>query len=523
MKSPILVSADEAVKNIKSEDTVCIGGAGAGHAVPDALLKALGTRFEKTLGPKNLTIIHPCGIGDNGKRGLNHIAIEGLIKKDIGGFWGNAPSMVKLAREGKIEGYNFPQGVLSHLMRATAAGESGVLTKTGLHTFVDPRDQGGKVNDITLEDMVSHVTINGEDFLFFKTLPIDVAFIRGSTVDAEGNLTMEGEVGTYAMLSMAQAAKVNGGIVIAQVKEIRSKSYALPERVKVPGILIDYVVEEPKQSMTFLTVDEPAFISRDAPYSENSLSLEGIKKIVCRRAAFEIKKNDFINLGYGMADGVPIVAKKEGLLKDITFLIEQGPIGGVISTGLNFGAMYNPSAIVDDGYQFDLFHGGGLTTCFLGFGQVDEHGNVNSSRFANIFTGCGGFIDISQHTKNVIFCGSFATKTSVDCNNGLLKLNNKGRFKKFIKTVEQITFSGRYAIQKEQRVLYVTERAVFELTKKGLNLIEIAPGVDLQKDILDMMEFRPIISSNLKTMHPKIFENGILGLKDAFYLERNEK
>ena len=509
---PEIVDANEAINHIADYSVICIGGAGAGHAVPDSLLKALGDKFEKTSSPKQLTIIHPCGIGDNKERGLNHIARKGLIKRNIGGFWGNAPKMVELAQQNQIEGYNFPQGVLSHLIRATAGGECGLLTKIGLDSFVDPRQEGGKVNTITKEDLVKNIQIGKEDFLFYKSHPIDVAFIRGTSVDKEGNLTMEGEVGTFGMLSMAQAAKVNGGIVIAQVQHVNKDSYAKPERVKVPGVLIDYVVENSHQGMTFLTHLEEAFIDRNAAYSSDELSLEGIKKIVSRRASMELDDNDLVNLGYGMPDGIPIVAKNEDMLEKVTFLIEQGPIGGVISTGLNFGAMYNPSAIVDDGYQFDFFHGGGLDVCFLGFAQIDKYGNVNSSRFGNILTGCGGFIDISQNTKRVIFCGSFATKTDVLIEEGELILNTRGRNKKFLNQVEQITFNGKAASRKGQKVLYCTERAVFELGKQELILIEIAPGVDLEKDIISMMEFEPVISNELKTMDSVIFGESAMGL-----------
>ena len=511
---PQLVSARRAIDHIQDRQTICVGGAGAGHAIPDKLLEALGERFTGTGQPTQLTVIHPCGVGDNDQRGLNHVAHEGLLKRNIGGFWGNAPKMVALAQAGKVEGYNFPQGVLSHLMRATAGGEAGYLTKTGLGTFVDPRYEGGKVNERTTEDLVEVVTVGGRDQLYYHTHPIDVALIRGSSVDKEGNLTMEHEVGQFAMLSMAQAARTNGGIVIAQVRDVHTDRYAAPGSVKVPGVLIDYVVQDPDQTMTFITDHEDAFISRDALYKSEELSVEGIKEVVSKRAATEIRRGEFVNLGYGMPDGVPIVARQEGIVDDITFLIEQGPIGGVISTGLNFGAMYNPSAILDDGYQFDYFHGGGLDICFLGFAQIDAAGNVNASRFGNIFTGCGGFIDISQNTRRVIFCGGFAAKTRATVSDGELKLANRGKFKKFVAEVEQVTFNGPEAFAKGQQVRYCTERAVFDLTADGIELIEIAPGVDLEEDILAMMEFRPRIADNLRMMDADLFRDVRLGLKD---------
>lgn len=509
--NPKVISAEAAVSFVKNGDTLCIGGGGAGHAVPDRLMEALGQRFRKTDLPKKITILHPCGIGENKVRGLNHLAHEGLLDTVIGGFWGNAPKMATLCLKGQIKGYNFPQGVLSHLVRAIAGGEKGLLTRTGLHTFVDPRYEGGKVNSATKKDLVEIININGEEFLFYHNIPINISFIRGSSADVDGNLTMEDEVATFAMLSIAHATKVNGGIVIAQVKSINS-NHAKPVNVKVPGVLIDYIVEDSSQTMTFLTDYEQAFIDREATYFTDSLKLEGIKRTIARRAALELPQKAFVNLGYGMADGIPIVVQEEGMLDDITFMIEQGQTDGLIATGLNFGAMYNPAAITDDGYQFDFFHGGGLDICFLGFAQIDQDGNVNASRFGNVFTGCGGFIDISQHTKKIVFCGAFSAKADVIVHEKGLTISHPGKIVKFLKKVEQVTFNGKQAFRKGQQVLFCTERAVFRLTENGIELMEIAPGIDLEKDVLSMMEFKPLISPKLKIMEKKIFENGLLNL-----------
>lgn len=509
---PKIISAEAAASLVKNGHTLCIGGGGAGHAVPDKLMEALGHRFRKTGKPEKITILHPCGIGENNVRGLNHLAHEGLVDTVVGGFWGNAPRMAKLGAKGKIKGYNFPQGVLSHLMRATAGGEKGLVAKTGLHTFVDPRYGGGKVNVNTTEDLVDNVTIRGEEFLYYHTLPINICFIRGSSADANGNITMENEVATFAMLSIAQATKVNRGIVVAQVKSVHAGK-AKPVHVKVPGVLIDFIVEDPDQTMTYITDYELAFIDRGASYTTDTLILEGIKRTIARRAAMELPDKGFVNLGYGMADGIPIVVKEEDILDRIIFMIEQGQTDGVIATGLNFGAMYNPAAITDDGYQFDFFHGGGLDICFLGFGQIDQYGNVNSSRFGDVFTGCGGFIDISQHTKKVVFCGAFAAKAEVNVNENEIRVTHPGTFKKFVNKVEQITFNGKYALRKQQEVLYLTERGVFRLTESGPELIEIAPGVDLERDILSMMEFSPGINPKLKVMDSIIFGPGTLNLK----------
>ncbi|MCK5468016.1 MAG: malonate decarboxylase subunit alpha, partial [Cyclobacteriaceae bacterium] len=411
--NPKLISAEAAASLVKNGDTLCIGGGGAGHAVPDKLMEALGQRFIKTALPKKITVLHPCGIGENNVRGLNHLAHEGLLDTVIGGFWGNAPKMAELAINNKIKGYNLPQGVLAHLIRTTAGGEKGLLKKTGLQTFVDPRFEGGKVNKLTKKDLVEVIKIHGEDYLFYHTIPMDISFIRGTSIDKEGNLTMEDEVATFAMLSIAQATKVNGGLVIAQVNK-QTNTDAKPVHVKVPGVFIDFVVLDPGQTMTFITDHEEAFIDRKADYISENLKLEGVKRVIARRAAMELPAKGFVNLGYGIPDGIPIVAKEEDLLDDITFMIEQGQTDGVIATGLNFGAMYNPAMITDDPYQFDFFHGGGLDICYLGFAQIDQHGNVNASRFGKIFTGCGGFIDISQNTKKVVICGAFSAKADLE-------------------------------------------------------------------------------------------------------------
>lgn len=510
--NPKIISAEAAASFVKNGVTLCIGGGGAGHAVPDKLMEALGKRFVRTALPRKINILHPCGIGENNVRGLNHLAHEGLLDTVIGGFWGNAPRMGKLALENKIKGYNLPQGVLGHLLRATAGGEKGLLKKTGLHTFVDPRFQGGKVNHKTTKDLVEVVMINEEEYLFYHSIPVDIAFIRGSSIDVEGNLTMEDEVATFSMLSIAQATKVNGGIVVAQVKK-QVKTHARPVQVKVPGVFIDYVVVAPNQTMTFITDHEEAFVDRTAAYTDENLKLDGIKRVIARRAAMELPKKGFVNLGYGIPDGIPIVAREEGILGDITFMIEQGQTDGVIATGLNFGAMYNPAMITDDSYQFDFFHGGGLDACFLGFAQIDRFGNVNSSRFGKNFTGSGGFIDISQNTKKVVICGAFAAKAELEVSEQGIKIHDPGKFKKFINEVEQVTFNGRYAFDQGQEVMYCTERGIFRLVRNGIELMEIAPGINLEKDILSMMEFEPLISPDLKTMDVKLFEKGLLNLK----------
>lgn len=517
-----IITARHAANLVKDGDTLAIGGAGAGHAVPDRLMQFLGERYADTAEPRKITVLHPCGIGDEGARGMNHLAYEGLIDTVIGGFWGNAPKMVKLAVANKIKAYNFPQGVLGHLMRAIASGKPGIITSVGLNTYIDPRLEGGKLNDITTEDLVEVMEVDGREYLFYKTIPVDVAFIRGTTVDCEGNLTMEEEVGFFSMLSIAHCAKVNNGIVIAQAKRT-SDGHCDPGQVKVPGVFIDYVVIEPEQEMTFLTAFDPALVKRDAAYEAEELKLEGMKRVVSRRAALELRPDIYVNLGYGMSDGVPIVAQQEEITDELVFMIEQGAIAGIPTTGLNFGAMFNPTAIVDDPYQFDFFHGGGLDMAFLGFAQIDRHGNINSTRFGNFVTGSGGSVDISSSAKKIVYCGSFAVKSEQEIGVDGLKIVNRGKVRKFVEQVDQVSFSGKSGLARKQIVYYVTERAVFTLTTEGVMLLEIAPGVDLQKDVLDMMEFTPVISPDLKTIDPIIYRDEKLGLKERFAQNRKQR
>ncbi len=516
-----IITAGQAADLVEDGVTVAIGGAGAGHAVPDRLMQGLGERHRQTGRPRNLTILHPCGIGDNDSRGMNHLAYEELIDTVIGGFWGNAPKMVALALQNKVKGYNFPQGVLGHLMRATASGKPGIITAIGLNTYVDPRLEGGRLNDITPEALVEVLEIDGREYLFYKTVPVDVAFIRGTTVDCEGNLTMEEEVGFFSMLSIAQSAKVNNGIVIAQAKRTSDK-HCDPGQVKVPGVFIDHVVIEPEQEMTFLTAFDPALVKRDVAYEAEELKLEGVKRVVSRRAALELRPDIYVNLGYGMSDGVPIVAQQEGITDQLVFMIEQGAIAGIPTTGLNFGAMFNPTAIVDDVYQFDFFHGGGLDMAFLGFAQVDRQGNINSTRFGNFVTGSGGSIDISSAAKKLVYCGTFAVKAEQEIDTDGLRTTHPGKAIKFVDQVQQVSFSGNSALERGQQVFYITERAVFTLTAEGVMLLEIAPGVDLQRDVLDMMEFEPVISRNLKNIDQVIYRSGGLGLQENFARMREE-
>ena len=502
-----IITAEAAAQMVQTDDTLVIGGSGAGHAIPETLIEALGARFKSTHQPRDLTVVHISGMGDVAERGLGHLADERLIKRDIGGHWGMSPPMAQLANENKIEAYNLPQGALSCLMRSIAAGAPGYITHVGLHTFVDPRIEGGKLNRRAQEDLVEAITLRGREYLFYHSFPVNIAFVRGTTADADGNISMEEEVAYFEMLSVAQAAKNSGGTVIAQVKRTVGTRGLDPRMVKIPGIFVDALVLAPEQGQTYQINYDPALCgdSREANHSMGRLSFDE-RKIITKRAAMELRPNAVVNLGFGMPFGVGMVAEESGVRDQITLSIEQGSLGGIPAGGLDSGAMYYPMAILDQPYQFDAYQGGGIDIAFLSHAQVDRHGNVNVSKFGSRIPGCGGFIDISQNAKKVVFCGTLAVKAELEIADGKIAIAKEGVAPKFVDAVEQITFSGRYARETKQEVLYVTERAVFQLTEHGVVLKEVAPGIDLERDVLAGMQFRPIIET-VSTIDEKVFSD----------------
>lgn len=517
MKKVIILTAEEAVDLLKDGDTLCTSGF-VGNSLPEALYKAIEKKFLETGYPQNITLFYPASQGSRNGTGGDHFAHEGLVKRVIAGHLNTAPKLGELCLANKCEGYNLPQGTLEYVIRDAAGHRPGTITHVGLGTFVDPRNGGGKINARTTEDLVEVIKIGNEEKLFYKAFPIDIAFLRGTYADEYGNVTLEKEVATIEVTSIAQAVINNGGKVIVQVEKVVKGGTLDPRLVQIPGIYVHAVVEVTDMKDHEQSVGHeynPALCGEArAPEGNVEMTPLSIKKVIGRRAAMELVEDTVVNLGVGTPEYVAQVASEEGIASYMTLTVESGAIGGSPQGGARFGATLNPDAIIDQNSQFDFYDGGGLDMAFLGLAECDEQGNINVSRFGPKIPGCGGFINITQNAKKVFFCGTFTAgglKERIE--DGKLIIEQEGRQRKFIKQVEQVTFSGNYAIKTKQPVLYITERAVFELKEGGLNLIEVAPGIDIQTQIIDLMDFVPTVDKNVKIMDARLFSEELMNLK----------
>ncbi len=514
-----IMTAREAMDLVPDGATVATGGF-IGASFGEELAMELENRFLETGSPRDLTLMFCAAQGDRKDKGLNHLAHDGLVRRAVGAHWGLAPKIGKMVEENKILAYVFPQGVMCHLLRDSAAHRPGTITHVGLGTFVDPRNGGGKVNELTRNapDLVHLMPINGRDYLFYDYQKVDFALLCGTYADENGNISMEKCAVTGEMLATAQACKNSGGTVVVQVEKVVENGSLDPKKVEIPGILVDVVVPVSDMKYHMQTFD----INYDPSLSgEHRVSLQAAaplpltdKKIIARRAAMELRKGIVVNLGIGAPEYISNVAAEEGITDHFTLTVEAGITGGAPLGGLSFGTSRNPDCIMCQPSMVDYYQGGGLDQTYLGFAEGDGEGNVNVSKFGPKLPGCGGFIDISQNAKQVFFCGTFtASGLRTHVEDGRLVIDQEGRIDKFLASVEQITFSAKTALSSGIPVVYFTERAVFRLTAEGLELIEIAPGIDLEKDICAHMAVRPVVSPDLKLMDARIFRDEPMGLK----------
>lgn len=512
------ITAAEAARLIPDGATVGVAGMGL-SGWPEEVAVAIADCYKATGHPCNLTMKQGSAMGDWKERGMTRLGYEGLVTKWAAAHIGSAFAMNDLVRANKMACHCLPQGVVVNLWREIAAHRPGILTKVGLGTFVDPRLGGGKMNEVTTEDLVELVDFQGEEYLFYKAFPLHVALLRGTTADEEGNITFEKEGPINEGLAVAEAAHNSGGIVIVQVEYTAKRGTMHPKNVQIPGSLVDYVVVATDINACWQTEGvyyEPAFAGNikkplDAlpkvPLSE--------RKVIERRCAMELKKGNVVNLGVGIPADVASVVAEEGCTDDITLTTESGAFGGVPAALPNFGSSYNAQANIVHGAMFDFYDGGGCDVAVLGLAQADEQGNINVSKFGSRLIGPGGFINISQNSKKVLFAGTFMAKAKIAIENGGIRIVEEGKGKKFLKEVEQITFSGKYAAKGNQEILYITERCVFRLSPEDrLELVEVAPGIDIEKDILTHMDFKPEIAENVKVMDSAIFAEEWGGLKE---------
>ena len=491
-RGPTIAGAADAIKLIGDGATVALTGSGGGILEPDTVLTAIEHRFLNEGKPRGLTVIHAFGIGDRDHRGTNVFAHPGLTSRVIGGHWTWSPRMMRLAADGAIEAHVWPAGAISLLLREIGSGRPGLITRTGLHTFVDPRHGGGRANSAAAEGLVRLLSLDGREFLHYQPLRVDVALVRGTEVDPLGNLGCADEPALLDVLAVAQAAKACGGTVIAQVKRLRDTPLD-PREVVLPAPLVDVVVEAPGQWQSYAAEYDPALCGPNG-HSARTSPIDPVRAAIARRAAREVPAGSVLNLGFGMSAQVVDILAEQGRLGDVTLAIEQGLFDGTPESGDLFGMSRGASARVPSTTQFDLFAMGMLDVCCLGMAQVDATGSVNVSRFGSQIVGPGGFVDISQHARRSVFCGTFTAKgLRVRVEDGSLTILNEGAVDKFVAEVDEITYSGPFAMAEGREAVYVTERAVFRLGRDGLALTEVADGISIERDILPHMGFRPVI------------------------------
>jgi propionate CoA-transferase len=513
-----LVTTADAVRAVPDGATLLIGGSGAGHALPQLFIDTLADVYSQEGSPRDLTTVRVVGIGDFADRGFSQLAIPGLMRRTIGSNIGNEPRLGELVERGEVEAYSFPQGVLSQLCREIAAGRPGLITAVGLDTYVDPRRTGGKQGTAS-EDLVELVELAGEEWLFFKAFPIDVTVIRGSTIDEDGNLTMEDEAVQGEMLAMAMAAHNSGGVVIAQAKRLAA-ARSLPARsVVVPGALIDIAYLDPNQTQTYATPYSPYYagaLRRPSSDADEPAPLD-LRKVIARRSLLEFRPGDICNLGFGISQMIGAIAWEEGIEDRLVLTVEQGIFGGVPVAGNEGGAGFNYQAMIDQPYMFDFYDGGGLDIASLSFAQIDARGNVNVHKFPGRLRGPGGFPNISARTGRICFVGTINTSgLQVEVADGKLRIESEGTLAKFVDEVDEVSFSGAMAMRRGQQVRYITERAVFELIDGKVTLIEIAEGLDPETDVIAHMGFTPEVSDQLRSIDPRVFAEGPMGLVGDF-------
>lgn len=523
MAFPKVLTADQAADLIPDGAVVTVSSS-SGLGCPDAVLAAVGRRFDTSGAPRDITTLHPIAAGDMwGIKGIDHIAKPGLLAKVLAGSYPSGPSSAeppaiwKMITGNEIPAYNIPSGILFDMHREAAAKRPGVLTKIGMDTFADPAREGCAMNAKAAgEPVVSRVAFDGDDWLYFKAIVPDVAIIRATTADERGNLSYEHEGGYLGPLDQALSVRNNGGIVIAQVKRLAKSGTIKPQQVLVPGVLVDAIVVAPDQMQTTHTVYEPA-ISGEIfrPLSSFEVPEFGVPKVIARRVAQELRYGDAVNIGFGISANVPRILIEEGRHGDVTWVIEQGAVGGVPLLDFQFGCASNAEAIMSSPYQFTYFQGAGFDASLLSFLQIDRQGSVNVSKLGvrpHVTAGAGGFIDITARAKRIIFSGFFTAAAGLGIENGALAITREGKVRKLVNEVEHVSFSGSRAVAQGQDITYISERCVMKLTEKGILVTEIAPGVNLERDVLAQAEFPLLVAGDLKVMDAALFHPGPIGL-----------